>query len=77
MRSVTALTRPVRARRWPFASKAACVSGMRPAHSSSIRSAHISISRWGNDGNREPSRAVRSDKKFISDRAFIVTYIDE
>ena len=29
------------------------------------------------EGKCVPSRFVRSDKKFISERAFIVTYIDE
>ena len=50
---------------------------MSSATESSIFSAHISISRCGNDGKCVPSRLVRSDRKFISERAFTVTYIDE
>ena len=50
---------------------------MSAAHSDSMRSATISISRCGNDGKWLPGCLVRRDRKFISARAFIVTYIDE
>jgi hypothetical protein len=50
---------------------------MSSAQMSSIFSAHISISRCGNDGKCVPSRFVRRLRKFISDRAFTVTYMDE
>ena len=43
----------------------------------SICSATISISRCGTDGKCVPSRFVRSDRKFMSERAFIVTYLEE
>ena len=60
------------ATRW-LRSNAAWLIGMSLAHAASIFSATISISRCGNDGNAESSRLVRSDRKFISDRAFTVT----
>src|SRR5689334_9938637 len=59
----------------PLASKAACVSGMIFAHSASIFSATISISRCGKDGEVESSRRVRKDRKFIRARALQVAYI--
>ena len=55
----------------------AWVSGISRSHSASIFSATISISRCGNDGKCESSCLVRSDRKFMSERAFMVTYIDE
>src|SRR3954449_2213496 len=61
----------------PFASNAAAVIGMRGCQWRSICSATISISRCGKEGNLASSRFVRSERKFISERAFIVTYIDE
>ena len=61
----------------PPAWKAAWVSGMSSAQNDSICSATISISRCGNEGKCESACLVRSERKFMSERAFIVTYIDE
>lgn len=61
----------------PFPLKAAWVNGMSSAKQSSIFSAAISISRCGNDGKCVLSRLVRRERKFISERALRVTYIDE
>jgi hypothetical protein len=52
------------------------VIGIRLLQDASIFSATISISRWGNDGNRAVSRWVRSPRKFINARAFVVTYME-
>ena len=46
------------------------MSGISSAKKSSIFSAAISISRCGKEGNWLPSRLVRSEMKFISERAF-------
>ena len=50
---------------------------MSSAQKSSIFSATISISRCGNEGKCVPSRLVRNERKFMREREFIVTYIDE
>src|SRR2546430_1905815 len=61
----------------PLALYAAWVSGISSAHSASILSATMAISRCGNDGVRARSSWVRSDRKCMSDRALQVAYMLE